>query len=172
MLSRSESTISRWSPFAFLFAEVGRQARSIVADISVFERFPDDDGAGVFWSIVHGLEALPGYEHQLLTSISRVPSDMGVTMLGRLLNAGCDDIDGVPTVASCKRSSRVSTRGRMPRKQPGSFSSSEGPPRVVRAALFQCHYALGVLRPLFRPGPRRPKDARRDLSHRDQRFGC
>src|SRR5262245_40688164 len=65
--------------------------------LRVFERFPNDDGAGVFWSILHGLEALPGYEQQLLTSIGRVPSDMGVTMLGRLLNAGYDSIDGVPT---------------------------------------------------------------------------
>ena len=64
--------------------------------LGVFERFPDTDGAGVFWSIVHGLEVLPSYEAQLLTSVRRVPSDMGVTMLGRLLNAGCNDINGVP----------------------------------------------------------------------------
>jgi len=45
---------------------------------------------------VHGLEALPGYESHVLASVGRVCSDMGVIMLGRLLNAGCNDINGVP----------------------------------------------------------------------------
>ena len=74
----------------------GSPQAAISAMLRVFELFPDTDGAGVFWSIVHGLEVLPGYEAQLLTSVRRVPSDMGVTMLGRLLNAGCNDINGVP----------------------------------------------------------------------------
>ena len=40
------------------------------AIFNLFERFPDDDGAGVFWSALHGMEAVGGYEDLLLLSIS------------------------------------------------------------------------------------------------------
>jgi hypothetical protein len=54
----------------------------------VFERYPDEDGAGVFWSIVHGLEATDlDYEAALRDSISRQPSDMGRIMLRRIEKA-------------------------------------------------------------------------------------
>lgn len=53
----------------------------------VFERFPEDDGAGVFWAIVHGIEALPfNYEPFLQESHSRKPSEMTEVMLMRLAN--------------------------------------------------------------------------------------
>jgi hypothetical protein len=74
----------------------GDPAAAIPAMLSVFERFPDEDGAGVLWSIVHGLESLAGYEPLLLSSVLRAPSDLGVTMLGRLLNASVQDIGGTP----------------------------------------------------------------------------
>jgi len=51
----------------------------------VFERFPDDDGAGVFWSIVHGIELADlDYEKPLRESLSRQPSELGRIMLVRL----------------------------------------------------------------------------------------
>ena len=51
----------------------------------VFERFPDEDGAGVLWSIVHGVEGLDlDYEQPLRDSLARQRSDMGKIMLGRL----------------------------------------------------------------------------------------
>jgi hypothetical protein len=51
----------------------------------VFERFPKDDGAGVFWSIVHGVESTDlDYEGPLRESLSRQPSDLGQVMLHRL----------------------------------------------------------------------------------------
>jgi hypothetical protein len=54
----------------------------------VFERFPDEDGAEVLWSIVHGIEALPySYEYFLRQSIARQPSHMGQIMLRRLERA-------------------------------------------------------------------------------------
>ncbi len=54
----------------------------------VFERFPEDDGAGVFWSIVHGVEALPyNYGCLLRESHGRVPSEMSKIMLARLANS-------------------------------------------------------------------------------------
>lgn len=54
----------------------------------VFERYPNDDGAGVLWSIVHGVEGLPfNYESMLKASIERKSSLMGEIMLRRLSNA-------------------------------------------------------------------------------------
>jgi hypothetical protein len=51
----------------------------------VFESFPKDDGAGVFWSIVHGVEATDlDYEGPLRESLSRQPSDLGQIMFRRL----------------------------------------------------------------------------------------
>ena len=45
-------------------------ASQLFADLfRIFERFPDKDGFGVFWSIVHGLEAVLGYEPSLLESV-------------------------------------------------------------------------------------------------------
>lgn len=54
----------------------------------VFERFPEDDGAGVLWSIVHGIEALPfDYVPALQQSHRRSPSLMSDIMLSRAANA-------------------------------------------------------------------------------------
>jgi hypothetical protein len=51
----------------------------------IFERFPKDDGAGVLWSVLHGIEALPfDYEQQLRASLMRRNSFMGNVMLERL----------------------------------------------------------------------------------------
>jgi len=66
----------------------------VAAMLRVFERFPTEDGSGVFWSIVHGLEAVPGYEPFLAESVQRVPSEFGVVMLGRILNSGQREIAG------------------------------------------------------------------------------
>jgi len=53
--------------------------------LRVFERFPQDDGAGVFWSIVHGIESTDlNYEQPLRESLSRQPSALGEVMLFRL----------------------------------------------------------------------------------------
>lgn len=73
----------------------GSAAQGIAAMLGVFERYPAEDGAGVFWAIVHGLEALPGYESQLLASVRRIPSEFGSIMVNRLLKAGCQEVDGV-----------------------------------------------------------------------------
>ena len=54
----------------------------------VFERFPERDGYGVFWSIVHGLERLPNYEPALIDSLRRQPTEFNVLMVARILNAG------------------------------------------------------------------------------------
>ncbi|MGK5024001.1 hypothetical protein [Janthinobacterium sp. RB2R34] len=51
----------------------------------VFERFPHDDGAGVLWGIVHGIESTDlNYEQALRDSLSRQPSELGQIMLHRI----------------------------------------------------------------------------------------
>jgi len=39
----------------------------------LFERFPEDDGAGVFWSAVRGMEAIGDYENSLAQRFPRGP---------------------------------------------------------------------------------------------------
>jgi hypothetical protein len=63
--------------------------------LAVFARFPDDDRAGVFWSIIHGLESLDGYESFLLDAVRNHPTDLSLTMVNRLLNGGITEYGGV-----------------------------------------------------------------------------
>jgi len=56
--------------------------------LSVFERYPTEDGYGVFWVIVHGVEDIPNYELALLASLKKTPSLFGLTMAKRILNSG------------------------------------------------------------------------------------
>jgi hypothetical protein len=54
----------------------------------VLERHPDDDGYGVLWAVLHGLESLAGYEAEMVRSVRRRPARFNLTMVGRCLNAG------------------------------------------------------------------------------------
>jgi hypothetical protein len=60
-------------------------ASSLPTLFRVFERFPDEDGSGVFWSILHGIESMDvDYEALLRESLSRQSSELGRIMLRRL----------------------------------------------------------------------------------------
>ncbi|NHZ94356.1 hypothetical protein [Massilia sp. CCM 8734] len=80
--------------------------------LSVFERFPDHDGFGVFWGIVHCLEHFQGYEPALLESVRRAPGDFNLTMINRMLNGGITDVGNellielFETVAASENASR------------------------------------------------------------------
>jgi hypothetical protein len=67
--------------------------------LGVFERFPEDDGYGIFWSIVHCLEACEGYESALIDSVARSPAEFNVLMVNRLLNGGLTEVDGQSLLA-------------------------------------------------------------------------
>jgi hypothetical protein len=77
-----------WLPLDDLLGELweaGVPARALPTLFHVFERFPEDDGEGVLWSIVHGVEGTDlDYEEPLRASLARRPSHMGKVMLGRL----------------------------------------------------------------------------------------
>ncbi len=76
--------------------ETQRPERGIDAMLNVLERFPEEDGAGVLWSIVHGLESLPDYEDKLVASIQRQPSELGLVMVSRIVNTGVNVVGGKP----------------------------------------------------------------------------
>jgi hypothetical protein len=76
-----------WLPLDRLLDELWQDeipTSAIPVLFRVFERFPDDGGSGVLWSIVHGLEARDDYELALRNSLLRQPSMMGKIMLTRL----------------------------------------------------------------------------------------
>ncbi|WP_446904859.1 hypothetical protein [Burkholderia sp. YIM B11467] len=75
--------------------QAGHPEQAIPELLSVFERYPEEDGSGVIWGVLHGLESLPNYEPELLRSIARQPSEFGVCMVGRLLNTGRREVDGI-----------------------------------------------------------------------------
>jgi hypothetical protein len=82
-----------WRPLDDLLDELwasGTPPKGALAILfGVFERFPTEDGAGVFWSIVHGVEALPyGYADELEASHRRIPSEMAGIMLARFARSG------------------------------------------------------------------------------------
>jgi hypothetical protein len=60
----------------------------VSALLGVFERFPEDDGYGIFWSILHGLEQGAGYETELVRSVMSAPNLFNTLMLNRILNSG------------------------------------------------------------------------------------
>jgi hypothetical protein len=87
-----------WRPLDDLLAELwstGEASRHVPELLAVLERFPEEDGAGVLWSVVHGVESMPGYEAELVHSVRRRPSELGLTMIGRLLNSGASHVGGV-----------------------------------------------------------------------------
>ena len=95
-----EPTGGNWLPLDALLAELwdsGGAGEHTADLLSVFERFPNEDG-DVLWGIMHGLEALPDYEPILVRSVLALPSEMGVLMVGRLLNGGMSQIGTVSLV--------------------------------------------------------------------------
>lgn len=76
--------------------------REIRALFGVFERFPEHDGFGVFWGILHALEACQGYESEIVNSVQRQPCEFNVLMINRQLNAGVETINGRQLVGVLK----------------------------------------------------------------------
>ena len=65
----------------------------------LLEAFPEQDGFGVLWTVVHGLEHYEGsYEMLLVDSVRRAPTELTLTMLNRLLNGGEKELEGVSYV--------------------------------------------------------------------------
>lgn len=63
------------------------------------ERFPEADGFGAFWSILHGIERYPGNDALVVESVKRRPSRFPVTMLNRMMNASIRRVAGADLLA-------------------------------------------------------------------------
>lgn len=78
----------QWLPLDDLLAQLwqaGLKPEHLPYLFRLFERFPESDGAGVLWGIIHGVEALPfDYEQALRASLARQESEMGRTLMDRL----------------------------------------------------------------------------------------
>jgi hypothetical protein len=68
------------------------------AIFNLFERFPEDDAYGGFWSFLHAAEAAGGYEADLIESVTRKPAEFNVTMVGRIVNSGVLQFEGTDLV--------------------------------------------------------------------------
>src|SRR5688572_3818091 len=99
---RAFEPVESWLPLDGLLAELWNtgEAGSHVSELlAVLERFPEEaDGCGVLWSVVHGVESLPGFELDLVESVRRQPTGLGVTMIGRLLNSGVSQVGDVSLI--------------------------------------------------------------------------
>jgi len=103
----------------------GNPSQAIPELLAVFARYPaDEDGCGVFWSILHGLETLTGYETHLLRSVQISPSEFGVMMLGRIRNANIATIGSVSVVSVLRATSESKTACERVRKVANRFASS------------------------------------------------
>lgn len=95
VIDKFEPKNGNWIELDDLLQELFRSecpTLGIDALLRVFERFPTEDGAEVFWGVVHGLESLPGYEEHLVQSVSASPSEFGLIMVNRLLNSGVSEV--------------------------------------------------------------------------------
>ncbi len=76
--------------------------RGVKTLFRLFERFPNEDGNGIFWTVLHGLEKLPGYEPYLKESIKRVPMEFNLLMVNRLLNSPLSNVQRQEWLASLR----------------------------------------------------------------------
>lgn len=53
----------------------------------LYEKFPTSDGYGLFWSILHKIEASDNYKSLLIESIQRQPTLFTLLMIERMINS-------------------------------------------------------------------------------------
>ncbi|MFO0851256.1 MAG: hypothetical protein U0871_22275 [Gemmataceae bacterium] len=97
-IRRFEPVQEDWSALDRLLQELFRTDEAslgVRAILGIFERFPAHDGFGVFWSAVHGLESLSGYELALIESVRQAPAMFSLRMIRRILNSGVSEVAGV-----------------------------------------------------------------------------
>lgn len=61
----------------------------------LFERFPEGDASGVFWSILHGIEHFDPSGALVVASVRRSPATFPVVMINRMINGGVKAVAGV-----------------------------------------------------------------------------
>lgn len=97
-ISSFEPENGNWLHLDKLFEDVFHSpepAEYYPAIFKLFERFAKEDGSGVFWSALHGMEAIGKYEDELVRSFQHAPTEMSESMLIRLKNSGETHASGV-----------------------------------------------------------------------------
>lgn len=94
---------------------------ALPALFQIFERFPDDDGYEVFWTIVHTLEHIDGFEFELLKSLERRPVHFNLKMVSRFLNAGIRTIGDQDLLTVLQRVMQDETQTTEVRKEARRF---------------------------------------------------
>jgi hypothetical protein len=61
-----------------------------------FENYPEHDGFGVLWTLLHTVESFKGYENLLLQSLEKKPSMMTLEMVLRIINYNKTNSPEVP----------------------------------------------------------------------------
>ena len=101
-IERFEPGDEGWLPLDSLVVELlenGATTEDADTLLKVFERFPEEDGDGVFWALVHGLEALPGYEPHVVAAVQRAPNEFNLLLVRRMLNSGKEVAAGTRLVS-------------------------------------------------------------------------
>jgi hypothetical protein len=66
----------------------------------LYERFPEEDGFGVCWAILHMIESYhPVSDRYVVASVQRKPTEFPVMMVNRILNAGTKTVGDVDLLA-------------------------------------------------------------------------
>ncbi len=98
---------------------------ALTALFHLYERFPEEDGYGVCWSILHLLEAIKGYEMELVQSVNRQPADFTLLMVNRLLNADIKTIDGIDLISVLEKTMNDETQSQGIRQEAKLFFSHQ-----------------------------------------------
>jgi DNA repair ATPase RecN len=67
--------------------------KGIVNLFKILERYHDRDDH-VLWEIGHATEDMKGFEYELVNSLKRQPSDIGIMLLNMIYNTGAKEIGG------------------------------------------------------------------------------
>ena len=65
----------------------------------LYERYPEWDGHGVAWAILHGIEAQPDSDAHVVASVRRRPTEFPLLMVNRILNSGTTAVGDVDLLA-------------------------------------------------------------------------
>lgn len=89
-LERFQPEEENWLPLDDLIQEIiltQAPHEAIDAMLGLFERYPDEDGYGIFWTMLREIEHFLGYEGHVFDSLRRQPSMFAVLMVGRMLKS-------------------------------------------------------------------------------------
>src|SRR5688572_21103710 len=84
---RPDANDDNWRELDALVQALDADSSALPTLLRVFERFPRHDGHGVFWAILHTIEAIEDYAPVLVEHVTRTPTEMGITMLQRLVTS-------------------------------------------------------------------------------------